>query len=78
MKTFVIAKMPLFYRFKYLHGGTSLVVQRLRLHLPMQEVWVRSLVGNLDLTWFMAKRTKHKTGNIVINSKDFKNGPHKK
>jgi len=34
----------------------------------MQEVWVRSLVGNLDLTWFMAKRTKHKTGNIVINS----------
>ena len=60
--------MPLFYRFKYLHGGTSLVVQRWRLHLPMQEVWVRSLVGNLDLTWFMAKRTKHKTGNIVINS----------
>ena len=60
--------MPLFYRFKYLHGGTSLVVQRLRLHLPMQEVWVRSLVGNLDPTWFMAKITKHKTGNIVINS----------
>ena len=34
----------------------------------MQEVWVRSLVGNLDPTWFMAKITKHKTGNIVINS----------
>ena len=28
--------------------GTSLAVQWLRLHLPVQEVWVRSLVGELD------------------------------
>ena len=61
MKTFVIAKMPLFYRFKYLHGGTSLVVQRLRLHLPMQEVWVNSLSGSLDPTYLTTKKPKHVT-----------------
>ena len=27
--------------------GTSLVVQQLRIHLAMQEAWVRSLVGEL-------------------------------
>ena len=27
--------------------GTSLVIQWLRLHLPMQEVWVQPLVGEL-------------------------------
>ena len=27
--------------------GTSLVVQWLRIHLPMQEMWVQSLVGEL-------------------------------
>ena len=29
--------------------GTSLMVQQLRIHLPMQETWVQSLVGQLSL-----------------------------
>ena len=31
----------------YNHAGTSLAVQWLRIHLPMQGTWVRSLVGEL-------------------------------
>ena len=40
---------------------TSLVVQWLRLHLPMQEVWVNSLSGSLDPTYLATKKPKHIT-----------------
>ena len=36
-----------FYVYKMLKGGTSLVVQWLRLRLLVQEVWVGSLAGEL-------------------------------
>ena len=45
--------------------GTSLAVQQLRLHLSMQGVRVPSMVGELRATCLMAKKTKHKTNNIV-------------
>ena len=35
---------------KNLSSGTSLVVQRLRLQVPMQGAWVQSLVRELDPT----------------------------
>ena len=43
--------------------GTSLVVQWLRLHLPMQELWVPSLAG--DYKCLTAKKLKHKTETIL-------------
>ena len=48
---------------KHLCIETSLVVQRLRLHLPMQEVWVPSLVSNRIC--FLAKKLKHRTETIL-------------
>ena len=48
--------------------GTSLVVQWLRLHLPMQEVWVQPLVGDPHASWTKNKnknKTKHKTEAIL-------------
>ena len=42
-------------------GGTSLVVQWLRLHLPMQGVWVQSLVAELRSHMPPGqKKTEHK------------------
>ena len=38
--------------------GTSLVVQWLRLHLPMQGVWVQSLVGELRSHMLLGQKTK--------------------
>ena len=35
---------------KYTNGGTFQVVQWLRTRLPMQEMWIPSLVGNLAAT----------------------------
>ena len=56
--------------------GTSLAVQWLRLCLPMQGVWVQSLVNSTCLT---AKKLKHKQKQYCNKfNKDFKNGPHKK
>ena len=43
--------------------GTSLVVQWLTLRLPIQGVYVRSLVG--ELRSLMAKKPKHKTETIM-------------
>ena len=40
-------------------NGTSLKVQWLRLHLPVKEVWVRSLVG--ELRPHMSRDPKTKT-----------------
>ena len=61
---------------KTIQSGASLVVQWLRLHLPMQRVWVQSLVGELN--------SQSKYQNIKQKqccnkfSKDFKNDQHKK
>ena len=52
-------------------SGTSLLVQWLRLRLPMQGEQVWSLVRELNSTYFAAKKLKHKAGVIlqhVINS----------
>ena len=38
--------------------GTSLAVQRLRLHLPMQRIWVRTLVGELRSHMPRGQKTK--------------------
>ena len=45
--------------------GTFLVVQWLRLHLPMQGAWVQSLLGKLRshmLNGISKKRTRQKEG----------------
>ena len=47
--------------------GTFLVVQQLRLHLPMQRVWVQFLVR--ELRSHVAKKPKHET------EADFPGGP---
>ena len=57
--------------------GPSLVVQELRLHLPVQGVWAWSLVRSWLHTFLVAKTPKHKTKEIY-NNQDFKNGPHEK
>ena len=45
--------------------GTSLVIQWLRLCLPMQRLWVQSLVGELRSHMPQAKKPKHKTEAIL-------------
>ena len=42
--------------------GTSLVIQWLRLHLPMQGVWIWSLVGELrsHMSWSQKSKTEQK------------------
>ena len=52
--------------FKNSSSGTSLVVQWLRLCLPMQGVQDQSLVGSLDPTCLATKKPKHKTEAIFI------------
>ena len=49
---------------------TSLVVQRLRLHLPMKRVRVRFLVGKLRSHMLPGQKNQNinNRGNIVINS----------
>ena len=42
-------------------SGTSLAVQWLRLCLPMQWLWVRSLVRDLRLHMLRGQKSKHKT-----------------
>ena len=52
--------------------GTSLMVQWLGLHLPMQDR-IQSLVGELRSHCLMAKKPTHKTETILTNSiKTFK------
>ena len=46
-------------------GGTSLLVQWLRPHLPMQGVWVRSLVRELRFHMPRGQKTKHKAEAIL-------------
>ena len=60
--------------------GTSLVVQWLRLNLPMQGVWVQSLVGELRSHTPHGQKTKNIKQKQYCNNfnKDFKNGPHAK
>ena len=61
-----------------LNGGTSLVVQWLRLRLPIQGVQVRSLVGNLRSHMPRSQKTKKQKQYCNKFNKDFKNGPHQK
>ena len=58
--------------------GTSLVVQWLR--LPMQGVWVRSLVGELGSHMPRGQKNQNIKQKQCCNTfnKDFKNGPHPK
>ena len=58
--------------------GTSLVVQWLR--LPMQGVWVRSLVGELGSHMPRGQKNQNIKQKQCCNTfnKDFKNGPHQK
>ena len=62
------------------YSVTSLVVQWLRLRLPRQRMWVRSLVR--EISSHMPRRQKNQ--NIKQKqycnkfNKDFKNGPHQK
>ena len=57
---------------------TALVVQWLKLGLPMQGVWVRSLVRELRSTCLVAKRPQQKTKEYCNKfNKAFKNGPPK-
>ena len=48
--------------------GTSLPVQWLRLHLPMQRVWVRSLMGELRPHMSWGQKTKTPNRSNVTNS----------
>ena len=51
----------------------------LRLHLPLQRVWVQSLAGSKDPRRLSAKKAKLKTEVIllkIISIKTLKNGPH--
>ena len=50
---------------KQVHGGTSLVVQWLRLRLPAQRVQVQSLVRELNPTGLTAKRPKQRIETIL-------------
>ena len=60
-------------------GGTFLVVQWLRLHLPMQGVQVQSLVRELRSHMPCNQKTKYKTKQCCNKfSEDFKNGLHSK
>ena len=59
-------------------GGTSLMVQWLRFHLPMQRMWVRSLIRSKDPTCCEAKNNQDIKQKKYCNkfNKDFKNGPY--
>ena len=65
---------------KIRQSGTSLVVQQLRFPLPMQGVWVQSLVKELGSHMPHSKKKERNINNrssIVTNSKKtLKNGPH--
>ena len=47
------------------HDRTSQAVQWLLLHLPMQGVWVRSLVGELRSHMPCGQKTKHTTETVL-------------
>ncbi|MDP1051206.1 hypothetical protein, partial [Klebsiella quasipneumoniae] len=59
--------------FKSLNIETSLTVQRLRLCLPLQGLWVLYLAGELRSYMPCSKKPKHKIEGVVTNStKTFK------
>ena len=51
-------------------SGISMTVQWLRLHLPMEGVWVRPLFGELrsHMPWTESKNQRQNRSNIVTNS----------
>ena len=65
---------------KTFHVGTSLGVHWLRLHLPMQRVWVPSLVWELRSHMLCSKKKQNRKQKQYCNkfNKDFKNDPHQK
>ena len=63
------------------HVGTSLAVHSLRLHLLMQEVWVRSLTGELRSHMPLGRETRNTEQKQYCNrfNKDFiPSPPHQK
>ena len=62
--------LPFLLFFFFFKIGTSLVVQWLRLLLPMQDVWVQSLVGKLrsHMTLDQKNQNIKKRSNVVTNS----------
>ena len=55
------------------------MLQWLGLHLPLQGVWVWSLVGKLGSPMTHGQKTKTETKHYCNKfNRDFKNGPHKK
>ena len=59
--------------------GTSLVIQRLTLDLPMQGVWAWSLVRELRPHILLGQKSEHKKTTEVIltnSTENFRNGPH--
>ena len=60
--------------------GISLAVQRLKLCLPVQGVWVQYLVGELRLPYALWPNNQNIKQNhyCKIVNKDFLNGPQKK
>ena len=65
---------------KMLNIGTSLVVQWLRLHLPLQRVQVQSLVGELRFPYALEPTNQNMKQKQYCNklNRDFKNGPYQK
>ena len=59
------------------HHGTSMEVQWLKIHLPMQGVWVRSLVRKQDPIFFLGKKQNIEQKQYCNKfNKAFKNVPH--
>ena len=58
--------------------GTSLVIQWLRLFLPMQREWVQSLVGELRTHKCCGQKNEYVIQKQYCNefNEDFKNGQH--
>ena len=71
---------PVSVFFKKEIPGTSLVVQWLRIHLPMQEEWVQSLVRELRYHMPCDQKKKKIKQKQYCNkfNEDFKNSPHQK
>ena len=60
-------------------AGTCLVVQWIRLHLPVREMWVQFLVRELRFHTPCGQKTKTEQKQYCNRvNKDFKNGPYKK
>ena len=73
----MIYKSHLCIQLKEPKTRTPLALRWLRLHLPMQRVWVPPLTGKLRFRMLPGQNRKQKQ-NCNKFKKDFKNGPHQK